>query len=89
MNDPGVTPGSTVVVADDQSAVREGLVLLLGTLPGITVAGQAADGAAAVDLVAADQPAGRADGPEHARLRRRDRDRAASPPSIPAPGSSC
>ena len=31
----------TVVVADDQSAVREGLVLLLGTLPGITVAGQA------------------------------------------------
>ena len=39
----------TVVVADDQSAVREGLVLLLGTLPGITVAGQAADGEAAVD----------------------------------------
>jgi DNA-binding NarL/FixJ family response regulator len=46
----------TVVVADDQSAVREGLVLLLGTLPGITVAGQAADGAAAVDLVAATKP---------------------------------
>jgi DNA-binding NarL/FixJ family response regulator len=32
--------------------VREGLVLLLGTLPGIVVAGQAADGNAAVDLVA-------------------------------------
>jgi DNA-binding NarL/FixJ family response regulator len=46
----------TVVVADDQSAVREGLVLLLGTLTGITVAGQAADGAAAVDLVAATNP---------------------------------
>jgi len=46
----------TVVVADDQSAVREGLVLLLGTLPGITVAGQAADGEAAVDLVAATRP---------------------------------
>jgi len=46
----------TVVVADDQSAVREGLVLLLGTLPGITVAGEAADGEAAVDLVAAKQP---------------------------------
>jgi DNA-binding NarL/FixJ family response regulator len=46
----------TVVVADDQSAVREGLVLLLGTLPGITVAGQAADGDAAVDLVAATRP---------------------------------
>ncbi|WP_300610076.1 response regulator transcription factor [Trebonia sp.] len=46
----------TVVVADDQSAVREGLVLLLGTLPGITVAGQAADGDAAIELVAATLP---------------------------------
>ena len=46
----------TVVVADDQSAVREGLVLLLATLPGITVAGEAADGEAAVDLVAATRP---------------------------------
>jgi DNA-binding NarL/FixJ family response regulator len=46
----------TVVVADDQSAVREGLVLLLGTLPGITVAGEAADGEAAVDLVATTKP---------------------------------
>ena len=35
----------TVVVADDQSAVREGLVLLLGTLPGITVVGEAVTGA--------------------------------------------
>jgi len=46
----------TVIVADDQSAVREGLVLLLGTLPGIVVAGQAADGDAAVELVAAVRP---------------------------------
>jgi DNA-binding NarL/FixJ family response regulator len=46
----------TVVVADDQSAVREGLVLLLGTLPGVTVAGQAADGEAAVALVAETRP---------------------------------
>jgi DNA-binding NarL/FixJ family response regulator len=45
-----------VIVADDQSAVREGLVLLLGTLPGIEVAGEAADGDAAVELVAAVQP---------------------------------
>ena len=53
-----VTPEEpvTVVVADDQSAVREGLVLLLGTLPGITVAGEAADGEAAVDLVAKAHP---------------------------------
>jgi DNA-binding NarL/FixJ family response regulator len=46
----------TVVVADDQAAVREGLVLLLGTLPGITVVGQAEDGAAAVQTVAATGP---------------------------------
>jgi DNA-binding NarL/FixJ family response regulator len=46
----------TVVVADDQSAVREGLVLLLGTLPGIAVAGAAADGERAVEVVAATNP---------------------------------
>ena len=46
----------TVVVADDQSAVREGLVLLLGTLPGITVLGEAEDGDAAVDLVGSADP---------------------------------
>jgi len=46
----------TVVVADDQSAVREGLVLLLGTLPGISVAGEASDGEAAVDIVAKTRP---------------------------------
>jgi DNA-binding NarL/FixJ family response regulator len=53
-----VTPEEpvTVVVADDQSAVREGLVLLLGTLPGITVAGEAADGDAAVEVVAKTRP---------------------------------
>jgi DNA-binding NarL/FixJ family response regulator len=55
---PSLTPGESVsvVVADDQSAVREGLVLLLGTLPGITVAGEATDGDAAVELVAATNP---------------------------------
>ena len=46
----------TVVVADDQSAVREGLVLLLGTLAGIAVIGEAEDGQAAVDLVGATDP---------------------------------
>jgi DNA-binding NarL/FixJ family response regulator len=46
----------TVVVADDQSAVREGLVLLLGTLPGIVVAGEAEDGNAAAEVVAAVEP---------------------------------
>ena len=46
----------TVVVADDQSAVREGLVLLLGTVPGIAVTGEAEDGEAAVEIVAAKNP---------------------------------
>ena len=40
-----------VVVADDQTAVREGLVTILSLLPGIEVVGQAADGAEAVELV--------------------------------------
>ncbi len=59
LEDPRVTDTDapvTVVVVDDQSAVREGLVLLLGTLSGVTVAGQAADGDAAVALVAATSP---------------------------------
>ena len=46
----------SVVVADDQAAVREGLVLLLGTLPGITVVGEAQDGVAAVETVAGTRP---------------------------------
>ncbi len=46
----------TVVVADDQSAVRQGLVLLLGTVPGIAVIGEAEDGEAAVEIVAAKNP---------------------------------
>ena len=41
-----------VVLADDQTIVREGLVTLLGLLPGITVVGAAADGERAVALVA-------------------------------------
>jgi DNA-binding NarL/FixJ family response regulator len=45
-----------IVIADDQASVREGLVLLLGGLPGIEVVGAAADGAAALELVAAHQP---------------------------------
>ena len=46
----------TVVVADDQSAVREGLVLLLGTVAGIAVTGEAEDGEAAIEIVAAKNP---------------------------------
>ena len=45
-----------VVIADDQASVREGLVLLLGGLPGIDVVGAAADGEQALGLVAEHQP---------------------------------
>jgi DNA-binding NarL/FixJ family response regulator len=41
-----------VVVADDQTVVREGIVMLLGLLPGIEVVGSAGDGDEAVKLVA-------------------------------------
>ena len=45
---PGGGAGMRVVVADDQTVVREGLVTLLGTMPGIEVVGSAADGEEAV-----------------------------------------
>jgi len=45
-----------VVLVDDQRIVRDGLVTLLGLLPGITVVGAAADGARAVELVAEHAP---------------------------------
>jgi DNA-binding NarL/FixJ family response regulator len=45
-----------VVVVDDQSAVREGLALLIEALPGITVAGQAHDGLIAIEVVAETTP---------------------------------
>ncbi|MFE2430071.1 response regulator [Streptomyces sp. NPDC059373] len=40
-----------VLVADDQTVVREGIVMLLGLLPDIEVVGAAADGEEAVQLV--------------------------------------
>jgi DNA-binding NarL/FixJ family response regulator len=45
-----------VVVADDQTIVREGIVMLLGLLPDIEVVGAAGDGEEAVRLVAEQQP---------------------------------
>jgi DNA-binding NarL/FixJ family response regulator len=45
-----------VVIADDQASVREGLVLLLGGLPGIEVVGAAADGEQALRVVAEQKP---------------------------------
>jgi DNA-binding NarL/FixJ family response regulator len=42
----------TVIIADDQRVVREGLVTILGGLDGVRVAGAASDGAEAVALAA-------------------------------------
>jgi DNA-binding NarL/FixJ family response regulator len=49
-------PALRIVIADDQASVREGLVLLLGGLPGIEVVGAAADGEQALALVAEHHP---------------------------------
>ncbi|MFI9576526.1 response regulator [Microbispora rosea] len=45
-----------VLVVDDQAVVRDGLVLLLGLLPGIEVVGSASDGETALRLVADERP---------------------------------
>ncbi|MFD3942791.1 response regulator [Streptomyces sp. NPDC058579] len=56
MSDPGNRRDdrrvARVIVADDQSMVREGIVLVLGLLPGIEVVGAARDGEEAVALTA-------------------------------------
>jgi len=49
-------PVLRVVVADDQTTVSEGLVIVLGLLPDIEVVGAAADGEQAIDLVARHAP---------------------------------
>ena len=45
-----------VVVVDDQTIVREGLVTLLETMPGVEVVGAAADGEEAIAVVAETAP---------------------------------
>ncbi|MFD5399958.1 response regulator [Streptomyces griseorubiginosus] len=52
MTEGAQTKPARVVVADDQTVVREGIVMLLGLLPGIEVVGAAGDGEQAVQLVA-------------------------------------
>ncbi|MFJ9430324.1 response regulator [Streptomyces sp. NPDC101490] len=49
-------PALRVVVADDQAVVREGIVMLLGLLPGVEVVGAARDGEEAVALTAEFRP---------------------------------
>ncbi|MFF2200106.1 response regulator [Streptomyces sp. NPDC058145] len=52
MTETGERKPARVVVADDQTVVREGIVMLLGLLPGLEVVGSAGDGEEAVRLVA-------------------------------------
>ena len=67
-----------VLVADDQRVVREGLAMLLGLLPGLEVAGMAADGEEALaqaarlhpDIVLMDLRMPRCNGVEATRLMR-------------------
>src|SRR5690349_10106702 len=49
-------PTVRVLVADDQTVVREGLVMLLGLSPGVEVVAAAADGDQAVDLARRHRP---------------------------------
>jgi DNA-binding NarL/FixJ family response regulator len=56
MTTPAAEPPLRIVIADDQTAVRDGLAIMLDLLPDITVVGAAANGAEAVELVAQHQP---------------------------------
>lgn len=49
-------PPLRIIVADDQTSVREGLVIMLGLLPDIDVVAAAANGQEALDLVAEHEP---------------------------------
>lgn len=47
----------SVVVADDQAVVRDGLAMLLAAAPDLEVVGTAADGASAVETITRERPA--------------------------------
>ncbi len=51
-----MTDSIRLIVADDHPIVRAGIVGLLETAPGIEVVGEAADGASAIELAAAERP---------------------------------
>ena len=55
-NPSGATPVTRVLVVDDQFLIRAGLVGLLRAAPGFEVAGEAGDGAEAVELAAQLRP---------------------------------
>ena len=53
---PAAPPDLRVLVADDQTVVREGLAAILGLLPGVQVVAAAADGDEAVTLTGEHRP---------------------------------
>ena len=53
---PDVPVPLRIVIADDQASVRQGLVVLLGTLPEIEVVASAANGEEAIQFVAEKSP---------------------------------
>jgi DNA-binding NarL/FixJ family response regulator len=53
---PAPEPALRIVIADDQTAVRDGLAIMLDLLPDIEVVGAAANGAEALELVAQHRP---------------------------------
>ncbi len=55
MSEP-MSSSARVVVVDDQTVVREGLVLILDMLPDVEVVGSAVDGEQALRVVAAQRP---------------------------------
>ena len=56
MSRAGTPPPIRVLVADDQELVRAGFCVILDAAEGISVVGEAANGAAAVAAVAAHRP---------------------------------
>jgi len=55
--DPGMTgERTTVVIADDQRVVREGLTMVLGLMPGVEIVGSARDGEEAIALATELEP---------------------------------
>jgi DNA-binding NarL/FixJ family response regulator len=56
MTDPRPDRSLRIIIADDQTAVRDGLAIMLDLLPDIAVVGAASNGLEAIDLVEKHQP---------------------------------
>lgn len=56
MTDPSLRPSLRIIIADDQTAVRDGLAIMLDLLSDITVVGAAANGIEALDLITQHHP---------------------------------